>query len=105
MKCYIHCHGTRGHDVVWKSYARKVNKKYPCYHISTYGDLDADRERNGMPKTQFNELMGYKYKIICDGCGSCWYRQRMSKSAIEGHKNGEYFCAKCNSHNFTIEEI
>ncbi len=82
-----------------------MNIKYPCYHISTYGDLDKDRERNGMPESKFNELMGYKYKVTCNGCNRSWYKTRMSEKSIKAHENGGYYCAKCGSHQFMITEI
>ncbi len=105
MKCYIPFHGTKGHGSVWQSYAAKVNAKYPCYHISTKGNLDRDRERNGMSENEYNKLMGYKYKIECDGCGTYWYRQRVSQNSIKAHENGDYYCTKCGSHKFTITEV
>ncbi len=105
MKCCIHYHGTKTHDIVWKSYAKKVNLAYPCYNIKTSADFKSDAKKAGMSDKEYEKMMGYKFKIVCDKCKSKWYKFKVSDWTRKQHEKGNYRCGKCGGNKFTITEI
>lgn len=105
MKCYTLCHGTDKHDIVWKSYAKKVNLAYPCYKIKRVADLDSYVKKNGISDKEYEKMMGYKYKIVCDKCKSKWYKFKMSEWSIKGYEKGNYCCGKCSGKEFSITQL
>ena len=57
------CEGTKGHNTVWKNYAKTVNEKLG-YNISTYANF-SDKE---FPRDLLAQ--GAKYALKCEKCGA-----------------------------------
>lgn len=94
---------TRGHNYKWKWYASKVNKELG-YDIARLGSTKNDFAKLGLEDKRA-ELCGYKYEIVCDGCGITSYRNRLSEHQRKLHNNGCYTCRHCKGTSFTIKDL
>lgn len=82
-----------GHRGLWLKYANKINAMYPeKYHITRC---------NSFPELTVALEPKAKYKIVCSGCGTVWYRERASQIT----KNpSRYSCGNCGG-NLTVEKL
>ena len=82
----IHCFPDCGnHGILFKNYADRINVKLG-YNISRLGNKQEDYEKSNL---EYMEKK-YKYKIVCQNCGECFYRNRLNKNLLV-----KYRCGKC----------
>ena len=76
---------TKGHDKVWKRYAKLINDN-TIYRVTTCSDPDAIEE-------------GFKYKICCNNCHGYIRVKTLSKENIKEIKSGQFKCVLCGSND------
>jgi len=84
---------TSGHNVKWKYYASIINKNYKQYNITRLGNVRELCENNGL---QMENVIPYKYKIVCDNCDKIFYRNRLSNYQ-KSYVKYSYKCTSCGS--------
>ena len=83
IHCFPYCNN---HGSEFKKYAKFINEKLG-YDISRLGNKREDYLKSGVT---YNEVVKYKYKIICENCGQTFYRQRVIRNLTQ-----KYRCGKC----------
>lgn len=105
----LHAHESRIHDGhlgMWKVYAEKVNHYYPEYTIKRCTSAEEKGLTNYRNNSRRNE--GYKYIIVCDGCGNVDKYRRKSKvvsDILANPKHSNCWCTLCKSHSFTVKSV
>ncbi len=84
----IHCIPfCNNHGSEFKKYATYINEKLG-YNVKRVGNPKEDYQNSN--KEYKEQIIKYKYKIICNQCGQEIYRQRFNKKLITRYK-----CGKC----------
>ena len=96
--CVISCKED-GHGKEWQKVVTKVNNEYG-YHISRLGTKER-LSKEGV-ESPLNVGRKFKYKAICNECGSSFKVSRATN--FIKHPN-EYTCAKCHKCSWNIEEV
>ena len=100
---FLHAYkGRMSHTGEWKRLAELVNREFPQYHI----ERATSAAEKGIPTSAIEE--GYKYTIVCDGCGICNKYRKKTKTVthiMNNPKNSGYYCNKCGSKKFTVKCI
>ena len=100
---YLHAHKDRMcHTGEWKRCANLVNREYPCYNIKRC----TSSEEKGFSEAEIESQ--YKYRIICDRCGTVSKYRKKSKIVsliMRQSKGSSCRCGKCGSNNFTVESL
>lgn len=85
-----HCAGAWGHRKLFKTFAAKINEKFPSkYHVSRCTDC-----QEKMTDDQINSA--YKYIVKCPKCGHVWGFHR-SVGCVRNPSN--YNCRSCTREN------
>lgn len=95
---------TRGHCNRWKYYARVINTEYG-YNIQRCGSIREEFMKSNKTEKEMLDIMGYKYRITCKGCGNKTYRHKIGDKTLSYYKKGYYTCRGCRSNEFKIEDV
>lgn len=84
LHCLPNCNN---HGKLFQDYACYINQRLG-YNIKTLGNKEEDYKKSNL---NFEEdHRNYNYKIVCQKCGTVFYRKRLRKNLIK-----KYRCSKC----------
>ena len=108
--------GCNGHTGKWLRLAQQVQSVYG-YDITRLSTAEEKLGENAVnfkkeqarkrANRRANKPYPYKYKIVCEGCGTESHRQRKDTSIklMTGELKGYCTCTHCGSHNFTVTQM
>lgn len=85
----IHCMpGCNDHGKEFKEIAKLINNKLG-YNITRVGNKREDYIKSNAYE-KFDDIVKFRYEIICDKCGQKYFRQRLAKNFTR-----KYLCGIC----------
>lgn len=95
----LHAYRTHmSHTGEWKRCAELINKEYPQYNIKR---CTSNKEKGIEPS-----ISTYKYKVVCNYCGTVnYYRKETKIVRMLKHYPNYCKCTVCKGHSFKVEEV